>query len=53
MSASLLAHHVSASRGNTILDEVDVVLHPGDRVGLIGPNGVGKSTLLAVLAGER
>ncbi|NQY55594.1 MAG: ABC-F family ATP-binding cassette domain-containing protein [Ilumatobacteraceae bacterium] len=52
MTASLLAHHVSASRGNTVLEEVDVVLHPGDRVGLIGPNGVGKSTLLAVLAGE-
>ncbi|MEM8621239.1 MAG: ABC-F family ATP-binding cassette domain-containing protein [Actinomycetota bacterium] len=52
MSASLLARHVSAARGDTILDDVDVVLHPGDRVGLIGPNGVGKSTLLAVLAGE-
>ncbi len=31
---------------------VDLQLNPGDRIGLIGPNGVGKSSLLDILAGE-
>jgi ATPase subunit of ABC transporter with duplicated ATPase domains len=34
-----------------ILVDVDLALDPGHRIGLVGPNGVGKSTLLRVLAG--
>ena len=34
-----------------LFDGVDFDLVPGDRIGLIGPNGVGKSTFLDVLAG--
>ena len=34
-----------------ILVDVDLSLDPGHRIGLVGPNGVGKSTLLRVLAG--
>ena len=34
-----------------MLDSVDLTLAPGRCLGLIGPNGVGKSTLLSTLAG--
>ena len=35
------------------LDDVTVALPSGCMVGLIGPDGVGKSTLLSMLAGAR
>ena len=37
--------------GLVVLDDVSVRVGPGSRIGLLGPNGVGKSTLLRVLAG--
>ena len=37
--------------GRAVLTEVDLVVPPGARVGLIGENGAGKSTLLRILAG--
>jgi ATPase subunit of ABC transporter with duplicated ATPase domains len=53
MSASLFARGVTVVRGaRTILDRVDVSVVPGRRTGLVGPNGIGKSTLLGVLAGD-
>jgi ATP-binding cassette subfamily F protein uup len=36
-----------------LFDKVDFSLVKGDRIGLIGRNGVGKSTLLDILAGRR
>jgi ATPase subunit of ABC transporter with duplicated ATPase domains len=36
---------------NVVLADVDLVVPAGARIGLVGPNGVGKSTLLRVLAG--
>jgi ATP-binding cassette, subfamily F, member 3 len=35
-----------------ILDGLDLDVEPGVRMGVIGPNGGGKSTLLRILAGE-
>ena len=35
-----------------LLEGADAVLNPGDRIGLIGANGSGKSSLFAVLRGE-
>jgi ATPase subunit of ABC transporter with duplicated ATPase domains len=49
----LTATRVSVSFGSlVVLDEVSVSIGAGDRIGIIAPNGVGKSTLLRVLAGE-
>lgn len=35
-----------------LLDEANISIEPGERVGLIGCNGTGKSSLLSVLAGK-
>ncbi|MGN6581103.1 MAG: ABC-F family ATP-binding cassette domain-containing protein [Bordetella sp.] len=35
-----------------LLDGADFVVHPGERVGIVGKNGAGKSTLFALLQGE-
>ncbi len=52
MAASLIARSLSVSHGPlVVLDAVDLTLAGGSRVGLVGPNGVGKSTLLQALAG--
>src|SRR3954468_10922624 len=37
--------------GATILDGVSVSIGPDTRMGVVGPNGIGKSTLLRILAG--
>lgn len=39
--------------GDTLLfADLDLTLAPGERIGIIGPNGVGKTTLLEILAGQ-
>jgi ATPase subunit of ABC transporter with duplicated ATPase domains len=43
-----VAKHYGAQ---TVLDQVMLTLGPRARVGVVGPNGVGKSTLLKILAG--
>jgi ATPase components of ABC transporters with duplicated ATPase domains len=35
-----------------VLEGVNHMFEPGDRVGIVGPNGVGKSTLLDLIAGR-
>ncbi|MBE9540446.1 MAG: ATP-binding cassette domain-containing protein [Proteobacteria bacterium] len=37
---------------HVLLDDVDFTMHKGTRLGLLGRNGVGKTTLLKVLAGD-
>jgi ATPase subunit of ABC transporter with duplicated ATPase domains len=50
--AGLVARSLSLERGGrTVLDGVSVVIGPESHVGVIGPNGVGKSSLLQLLAG--
>jgi len=39
-------------RGSFVLGPIDVDLAPGERLSIAGPNGVGKSTLLAMLLGD-
>ena len=52
MPGSLAARNISKSYAAVqVLDRVSLVVSPGDRVGIVGPNGIGKSTLLRVLAG--
>ncbi|MFD7868842.1 ATP-binding cassette domain-containing protein [Streptomyces sp. NPDC059783] len=50
--SALLAHDlVRVLGGRRVLDGVSLTASPGHRIGLIGENGVGKSTLLRLLAG--
>ncbi|MFF0818586.1 ABC-F family ATP-binding cassette domain-containing protein [Rhodococcus sp. NPDC003318] len=52
MSATLHADDVSAARGDrTLFSGLDLVVAPGDVIGLVGANGAGKSTLLSILSG--
>ena len=53
MSATLVARGLAAGHGARVLfSDLDLVVAPGDVVGLVGVNGAGKSTLLRTLAGE-
>ena len=52
MSTSLRASDITVSFGPAVmLDHVSLTVEPGERWGVVGPNGVGKSTLLRTLAG--
>jgi ATP-binding cassette subfamily F protein 3 len=49
---SVRAAYPTPTGERTILSGVDLMLRPGDRIGLLGRNGAGKSTLVKLLAGE-
>jgi ATP-binding cassette ChvD family protein len=53
MKQILVLSHVRKSYdGRLVLDEVTLAFLPGVKIGVVGPNGMGKSTLLAVMAGR-
>ncbi len=49
----LVARNISKTLGGKLLfRSVDIKLSPGTRLGIVGGNGTGKTTLLKILAGE-
>ncbi|KAA6212848.1 ABC transporter ATP-binding protein [Streptomyces albofaciens JCM 4342] len=51
-AATLVAKSLAAGHGERVLfSGLDLVVAPGDVIGLVGANGAGKSTLLRLLAG--
>jgi ATPase subunit of ABC transporter with duplicated ATPase domains len=52
MSATMIVKDLAAGHGDRVLfSSLDLVVAPGDVVGLVGANGAGKTTLLRALAG--
>ncbi len=52
MTATLVAKNLAADHGDrSLFSGLDLVVAPGDVIGLVGANGAGKSTLLRLLAG--
>ena len=52
MSLLVITGAVIRMGGRTLLNEADLTIDPGRRIGLVGRNGAGKSTLLRAIAGE-
>jgi len=52
LSGHQIAKRVSGPEGTlTILHKLDIEIHAGEAVAIVGPSGSGKSTLLGILAG--
>ena len=49
----LVLNDISLRRGvKLVLDHTSVTLQPGEKIGLVGRNGAGKSSLFALLTGR-
>lgn len=47
-------HNLSVSfQGEYLFNDVTFRLNDGDRIGLVGKNGAGKSTMLRIISGEQ
>lgn len=44
--------HYQLDNGRVLVNDLSIIIQRGDKIGLIGPNGVGKSTLLKILLGD-
>ena len=51
MNILSLEHLTHSYTERKLFDDADFYLHEGDKVGVIGINGTGKSTLLKIMAG--
>jgi ATPase subunit of ABC transporter with duplicated ATPase domains len=53
VSAQIVARNLSFAHGpEVVLADVSLTVASGHRIGVVGPNGVGKSTLLRLLTGD-
>lgn len=52
MSHLIVSNFTKTVGDKTLFDNIELTLVEGERAGLIGINGTGKSTLMAILAGE-
>ncbi|NCW39408.1 MAG: ATP-binding cassette domain-containing protein [Betaproteobacteria bacterium] len=49
----IVLRDVQLRRGaKVLLERANVTIHPGEKVGLVGANGIGKSSLMALLLGQ-
>ncbi|HFI0782573.1 TPA: ABC-F family ATP-binding cassette domain-containing protein [Streptococcus suis] len=51
--SDFIVEHLTKSVGDkTVFSDLSFIIHQGDRIGIIGVNGTGKTTLLDVLSGQ-
>lgn len=43
--------YATRSRERSVLDGVDLIVRPGEKIGILGRNGAGKSTLIRLMSG--
>ncbi len=49
---NIVKRYRSRAGMHTVLDGIDLVIQPGERLGVLGKNGAGKSTLIRLISGQ-